>query len=63
MSNVNNDIRHPNSVASKVGNIDGAFIHSMGDLDYGLRARKLGCSIWTAPSFVGTCSRNSLDGS
>ena len=52
-----------NSVASKVGNIDGAFIHSMGDLDYGLRAGKLGCSIWAAPGFVGTCSRNSLDGS
>jgi GT2 family glycosyltransferase len=53
----------PNSVATKVGNIDGTFIHSMGDLDYGLRARKLGCSIWAAPGFVGTCSRNSIGGS
>ena len=53
----------PNSVAAKVGNIDGVFIHTMGDLDYGLRARKLGCSIWAAPGFVGTCSRNSIGGS
>lgn len=53
----------PNSVASKVGNIDSVFIHTMGDLDYGLRAGKLGCSIWVAPGFMGTCSRNSLSGS
>lgn len=53
----------PQSVATQVGNIDGAFIHSMGDLDYGLRAKKLGCSIWVAPGFVGTCARNSITGS
>ena len=52
----------PNLVATKLGNIDKAFVHTMGDLDYGLRAGKLGCSIWTAPGFVGTCSRNSMSG-
>ena len=51
------------SVATKVGNVDDAFMHTMGDLDYGLRARKLGCSVWTAPGFIGTCSRNSIGGS
>ncbi|MBE9212802.1 glycosyltransferase family 2 protein [Plectonema cf. radiosum LEGE 06105] len=50
----------PHSVVAKVGNIDAAFIHSLGDLDYGLRARKLGCSIWIAPGYVGTCSKNSI---
>ncbi|BAZ49227.1 putative glucosyltransferase [Nostoc sp. NIES-4103] len=50
----------PDSVARKVGNIDAAFIHSLGDLDYGLRARKLGCSIWVAPGYVGICSKNSI---
>ena len=51
------------SVATKVGNIDSGFIHSLGDLDYGLRARKLGCSIWVAPEYIGTCSQNSVSGS
>jgi GT2 family glycosyltransferase len=55
-----NCILIPKEVARKVGNIDKAFIHSLGDLDYGLRARKLGCSIWVAPGYVGTCSKNSI---
>ncbi|PAX53385.1 glycosyltransferase family 2 protein [Brunnivagina elsteri] len=53
----------PLSVVTKVGNIDAAFIHSLGDLDYGLRAQKLGCSMWLAPGYVGTCSQNSVRGS
>lgn len=53
----------PNSVAKKVGNLDPAFIHTLGDLDYGLRARKLGCSIWIAPGYIGTCSKNYVRGS
>ncbi|MBV6624855.1 MAG: glycosyltransferase family 2 protein [Rivularia sp. (in: Bacteria)] len=50
----------PRAVVQKVGNIDAAFIHSMGDTDYGLRATKKGCSIWVAPGYVGTCSKNSV---
>ncbi|MEO0970927.1 MAG: glycosyltransferase family 2 protein [Cyanobacteria bacterium J06639_18] len=50
----------PRNVANKVGNIDAAFVHSLGDLDYALRARKLDCSIWIAPGYVGTCSKNSI---
>lgn len=53
----------PDSVATRVGNLDAAFIHTMGDLDYGLRARKLGCSVWVAPGYVGVCSRNPVTGS
>lgn len=53
----------PHSVATKVGNIDSAFIHSLGDLDYGLRARQLDCSIWVAPEYIGACSQNSVSGS
>ena len=53
----------PSSVAEKVGNLDAAFIHTMGDLDYGLRARKLGCSVWIAPGYMGVCSRNYVNGS
>jgi GT2 family glycosyltransferase len=53
----------PRGVATKVGNIDAAFVHTLGDIDYGLRARQLGCSVWAAPGFVGTCSQNSVTGS
>ncbi len=50
----------PKAVVAKVGNIDTAFVHSLGDLDYALRARKLGCHIWVAPGYVGTCTKNSI---
>ncbi|MEO0647557.1 MAG: glycosyltransferase family 2 protein, partial [Cyanobacteria bacterium J06650_10] len=50
----------PHDVATAVGNIDAAFVHTFGDLDYGLRARKLGYSIWVAPSYLGTCEQNSV---
>lgn len=49
------------SVAGIAGNISPAFTHSMGDFDYGLRARKLGCSVWIAPGMVGTCGRNNAE--
>jgi GT2 family glycosyltransferase len=50
----------PKTVVAKVGNIDTAFVHSLGDLDYGLRAGKFGCQIWVAPGYVGTCTKNSI---
>jgi GT2 family glycosyltransferase len=53
----------PRSVAEIVGNLDNNFIHTMGDLDYGLRAGQLGCSVWIAPGYVGSCSQNSVQGS
>jgi GT2 family glycosyltransferase len=53
----------PHSVAEKVGNIDATFIHTLGDIDYGLRARQLGCSVCIAPGYLATCSRNSIHGS
>jgi GT2 family glycosyltransferase len=46
------------SVASMVGNLDPAFTHYMGDLDYGLRTQQRGGSVWLAPGFSGTCSQN-----
>lgn len=48
----------PHSVVEVVGNIDAAFIHNLGDLDYGLRARQMGCTVWVAPEYVGTCDTN-----
>ena len=51
----------PRSVAKIVGNLDPALPHMMGDFDYGLRAVKLGCSLYIAPGYLGTCPRNSLE--
>lgn len=48
------------SAAESVGNISPVFSHSIGDFDYGLRARKLGCAIWAAPGYAGSCRRNSV---
>lgn len=45
--------------AARVGNLDPAFEHAMGDTDYALRANKLGVGVWTAPGVHGTCGHNS----
>jgi GT2 family glycosyltransferase len=51
-----NTVLIPRAVVQRVGNIDPAFVQQMGDYDYGLRARKAGCSVWIAPGTVGTCA-------
>jgi GT2 family glycosyltransferase len=51
----------PSAVANKVGNLDAAFVHAMGDIDYGLRVSKAGFSIMVFPGFVGVCAHNSID--
>lgn len=48
----------PSEIAQTVGNMESKFVHSMGDMDYGLRAHYAGFSIWLMPGFAGTCSRN-----
>lgn len=53
----------PGQVAKAVGNLEPRFVHSMGDMDYGLRARMAGFSVWIAPGFAGTCSNNAATGS
>ncbi|MEM7591334.1 MAG: glycosyltransferase family 2 protein [Cyanobacteria bacterium P01_A01_bin.83] len=53
----------PSSVAERVGNLEAAFTHQRGDLDYGLRAKKLGCSIFVAPGYLGYGTQNSVSGS
>lgn len=46
----------PHKVVQLVGLLDPAFSHYAGDFDYGLRAKALGCSIWVAPGYIGTCT-------
>ena len=53
----------PRPVASLVGNMSSHYTHAISDHDYALRARRLGCSVWVAPGYFGTCSRNTAVGS
>ncbi|MBD2773264.1 glycosyltransferase family 2 protein [Iningainema tapete] len=48
----------PRSVVKAVSNLDEAFTHSIGDIDYGLRSQQQGCSVWVAPGYAGTCKHN-----
>lgn len=52
----------PAEVAQKVGNLDPAFEHAMGDTDYALRAGSLGIELWVTPGIFGTCGHNSITG-
>lgn len=53
----------PRKVAQKIGNLDSRFIHTIGDLDYGLRARKAGFQVVVMPGYAGLCCRNSIENS
>jgi GT2 family glycosyltransferase len=48
----------PDPVARIVGNLDPAFEHSMGDTDYGFRARRAGVTVLVAPEVAGFCAIN-----
>lgn len=50
----------PAESAARVGNLDPAFEHAMGDTDYALRANRLGVGVWAAPGVHGTCGHNAL---
>lgn len=52
----------PHDIASYVGNLDINFVHSIADVDYGLRVRKAGFSIEVMPGYAGTCETNSASG-
>jgi GT2 family glycosyltransferase len=43
-------------LAGRLGTLDRVFTHGMGDIDYGLRARRRGCRLWVAPGYVGICA-------
>lgn len=48
----------PRSVREAVGPIDGGFVHSAADFDYGHRARRAGIHSMIAPGTVATCARD-----
>lgn len=45
-------------VSVKIGNIDGNFAHAYADLDFGLRAQKIGIPVFLIPDLIGVCDRN-----
>ncbi len=47
-------------VVQVIGNLDSAFIHNTGDIDYGLRSQQHRCSVWIAPGYLGSCKHNVL---
>jgi GT2 family glycosyltransferase len=52
----------PSVISDKVGNLEAGFRHQFGDLDYALRARRLGFKVIVAPGYLGECSGNSSAG-
>ncbi|MBR1439616.1 MAG: glycosyltransferase family 2 protein [Lachnospiraceae bacterium] len=52
----------PERIFQKAHNIDPAYIHSLGDFDYGLQLRKMGCIIDVLPFYAGTCPDNPITG-
>ncbi len=48
----------PQAVHNKVGNLDWRYSHSLGDLDYGYRVRKVGFNIYTSSKYAGICDLN-----
>jgi len=48
----------PQDVVQVVGNLDPAFTHSIGDVDYGLRTQQQGGSVWITPGYIASCEHN-----
>jgi GT2 family glycosyltransferase len=53
----------PAETVKKIGILSDKFTHSMGDFDYGLRAKKAGLNCWVALGVYGECKVNLVDGS
>ena len=45
-------------IGDELGPIDSGFVHGMGDLDYGFRARKMAVKSVLMPGFIGLCETN-----
>jgi len=49
-------------VAENVGNLERRLRHRTADYEYALRAKRKGFTAWTAPGYLGECSRNGIEG-
>lgn len=52
----------PKEIVKEIGNIDDAFVHSLGDIDYGCRAQEKGYNVYLSRQIIGECSVNSQQG-
>lgn len=52
----------PWNIFKKVGNMDKIYSHSLGDFDYGFKAKKLGYEIKVSNEYVGICCDNPIKG-
>jgi GT2 family glycosyltransferase len=52
----------PLQIARHVGNLDKFFIHNLGDIDYGMRARVAGYKLLVMSGYAGICSKNDASG-
>lgn len=46
----------PAEIVRRIGTIDPVFVHQLGDIDYGYRARAAGARLWIAATPIGTCA-------
>ena len=46
------------AVINVIGLNDPAYFHNMGDIDYGLRAKRAGIDVWLLPEPIGNCPDN-----
>ena len=49
----------PQYVYKQIGNLDWAYHHAIGDLDYGYRVGRAGLKSYITPKYVGSCELNS----
>ena len=57
-----NAVLVPREVQERIGIFHTAYTHGMGDFDYGFEAGRNGVGIVQTPGFVGSCSRNPVEG-
>lgn len=50
----------PNCVFLKIGYLNRRYTHSLGDIDYGLRARSLKIGVFCSSNFVGICQKDNI---
>ncbi|NDV96117.1 glycosyltransferase family 2 protein [Dysgonomonas sp. 521] len=50
----------PKKIFNTVGNLSNSFTHSMGDVDYGLRAAKASFTCFISSCFIAKCERNKI---
>lgn len=53
-----NAVLIPYEVFRKVGAMDGHYVHSLGDFDYGLSIKRAGYPIYPSKEYVGICENN-----